>query len=413
MLAERHGATVPGLSTGAIRDWKPSRRFHRHCTCGRTRGLRYSPHASYRLRQTYRHSTNHRRVDRRRSAVDLRCRTWFSRCAGHTRQSDDEFKPEGFGSKAPFISHIVFVPVRQLARALPAECYSSDLQQVNIALRVLYRIPEASVVRIYKEFANDPFDSLIAPRVQEALKEVTALQSAEQIVKKREEIKAKALAATKEKIGSILIVEDIVLENITLSKELEAAIESKMVQEQEAAKARFTQQKSQIEADTAIIKAKGEAEAIASAAKRCATRPASSNLQIVEKWDGEAPLESVAAAAKTPAPISFCPSAHRRWPPPALRAMATANDPPRAAIRPAGRRRAGLSALPAISAGLGFRRTAGRELRYLWWPARRFWPSAFGWPSSSAKNAIESGARAAKIPIGRLGEVASGLSRWS
>ena len=167
----------------------------------------------------------------------------------------DEFKPEGFGSKSPFVSHIVSIPVRQLARALPAECYSSDLQQVNIALRVLYRIPEASVVKIYKEFAGDPFDSLIAPRVQEALKEVTALQSAEQIVKKREEIKAKALVATKEKIGSILIVEDIVLENITLSKELEAAIESKMVQEQEAAKARFTQQKSQIEADTAIIKA--------------------------------------------------------------------------------------------------------------------------------------------------------------
>jgi len=202
----------------------------------------------------------------------------------------DEFKPEGFGSKSPFVSHIVSIPVRQLARALPAECYSSDLQQVNIALRVLYRIPEASVVRIYKEFAGDPFDSLIAPRVQEALKEVTALQSAEQIVKKREEIKAKALVATKEKIGSILIVEDIVLENITLSKELEAAIESKMVQEQEAAKARFTQQKSQIEADTAIIKAKGEAEAIRIRGEALRDTPGLIQLQIVEKWDGKAPL---------------------------------------------------------------------------------------------------------------------------
>jgi prohibitin 2 len=180
--------------------------------------------------------------------------------------------------------------VRQLARALPAECYSSDLQQVNISLRVLYRIPEASVVKIYKEFAGDPFDSLIAPRVQEALKEVTALQSAEQIVKKREEIKAKALVATKEKIGSILIVEDIVLENITLSKELEAAIESKMVQEQEAAKARFTQQKSQIEADTAIIKAKGEAEAIRIRGEALRDTPGLIQLQIVEKWDGKAPL---------------------------------------------------------------------------------------------------------------------------
>jgi len=81
-----------------------------------------------------------------------------------------------------------------------------------------------------------------------------------------------------------------VLENITLSKELEAAIESKMVQEQEAAKARFTQQKTQIEADTAIIRAKGEAEAIRVRAEAIRDNPGLIQLQIVEKWDGKAPL---------------------------------------------------------------------------------------------------------------------------
>lgn len=202
----------------------------------------------------------------------------------------DEFKPEGFGTKQPFISSIIPIPVRQLARELPAECYSADLQQVNIHLRVLYRIPEASVVRIYKEYSGDPFDSLIAPRVLEALKEVTALQSAEQIVKQREHIKTKALSASKDKIGAILNIEDIVLENITLSKELETAIESKMVQEQEAAKARFTQQKAQIEADTAIIRAKGEAEAIRIRGEALRDTPGLIQLQIVEKWDGKAPL---------------------------------------------------------------------------------------------------------------------------
>lgn len=202
----------------------------------------------------------------------------------------DQFKPEGFGTKQPFISTIIPIPVRQLARELPAECYSADLQQVTIQLRVLYRIPEASVVRIYKEYSGDPFESLIAPRVLEALKEVTALQSAEQIVKQREHIKTKALASTKDKIGTILDVEDLVLENITLSKELETAIESKMVQEQEAAKARFTQQKAQIEADTTIIKAKGEAEAIRIRGEALRDTPGLIQLQIVEKWDGKSPL---------------------------------------------------------------------------------------------------------------------------
>ena len=39
-------------------------------------------------------------------------------------------------------------------------------------------VPEQSAVQIYKQFAGDPFDSLIAPRVQEAIKEVTAMQTA-------------------------------------------------------------------------------------------------------------------------------------------------------------------------------------------------------------------------------------------
>ncbi len=198
--------------------------------------------------------------------------------------------PEGFGTKAPFISHVQPVLVRQQTRELPAECYSSDLQQVNTVLRVLYRIPESSVVKIYQEFAGEPFASLVAPRVQEALKEVTALQSAEQIVKKREEIKSRTLEAARQKIDQLLIVEDIVIENITLSRELEAAIESKMVQEQEAAKARFTQQKTQIEADTAIIRAKGEAEAIRIRGEALRDTPGLIQLQIVEKWDGRSPL---------------------------------------------------------------------------------------------------------------------------
>lgn len=198
--------------------------------------------------------------------------------------------PEGFGTKTPFISHVQTVQVRQQTRELPAECYSSDLQQVNMQLRVLYRIPEASVVKIYQDYAGEPFDSLVAPRVQEALKEVTALQSAEQIVKRREEIKTRTLASAREKIAALLIVEDIVIENINLSRELETAIEAKMVQEQEAAKARFTQQKAQIEADTAIIKAKGEAEAIRIRGEALRDTPGLIQLQIVEKWDGRAPL---------------------------------------------------------------------------------------------------------------------------
>lgn len=215
----------------------------------------------------------------------------------------DQFLPEGFGFKTPFITSIVPVNIRQKTENLKADCFSSDLQQINTELRVLYRVPENSVVQIFKQFAGDPFDSLIAPRVQEAIKEVTALQTAEQIVKNREEIKQKALAAAKLKIGDILWVEDIVIRNIDLSSELERAIEAKMVAEQQAAQARFTQVQTEVEAETAIIRARGEAEAIKERGEALKLNPAFLRLQIVEKWNGKSPLVVPGAAGTTGAEL--------------------------------------------------------------------------------------------------------------
>ena len=200
------------------------------------------------------------------------------------------FKPEGFGLKAPFITTINQISIRQQTAEDKAECYSSDLQQITVDLKVLFRVPESSVVKIFQGFYGDPFDSLVAPRVQEALKEVAALQSAEQIVKNREQIKTRSLEIARRKVGTLLVIEDIVIQNIALTKELEHAIEAKMVQEQEASKSKYFQQRVQIEADTAVIKAKGEAESIVIRGEALKKNPAFVELQIVEKWDGLAPV---------------------------------------------------------------------------------------------------------------------------
>ena len=200
------------------------------------------------------------------------------------------FKPDGFGLKVPLITTIYPTSIRQQTAEDTAECYSADLQQVRVNLRVLFRIPEASVVKLFQDYYGEPFESLVAPRVQEAVKEVAALQSAEQIVKNREQIKTRALELTRQKIGSLLVVEDIVVQDIALTKELESAIEAKMVQEQEAAKSKYLQQRAQIEADTAVIQAKGEAESIRIRGKALKDNPAFVDLKIVDKWDGVTPL---------------------------------------------------------------------------------------------------------------------------
>jgi len=206
------------------------------------------------------------------------------------------FEQEGLVIKPPFITQIHQVSIQQQTEELACELYSSDLQQVNAKLRILYRVPEGSVVNLFQNFDGDPFPTLIAPRVVEALKEVASMQSAEMIVQNRETIKLEALESTRKKIGEtsgagpIVVIEDITISDLTLSPELNAAIEQKMAQREEAEQAKFVQRQAEIEAQTAIIKARGDGEAISIRGKALRDNPAFIQLEIVDKWDGISPV---------------------------------------------------------------------------------------------------------------------------
>ena len=199
------------------------------------------------------------------------------------------FKPEGFGFKTPFLTTVVPVTVRQRTVRMQAAVISKDLQEVRTDLKVLYRIPEESVVTIYQQFKGDPFLSLIQPRVDEAIKEVTKEHTAQEIVQQRALVKQRTLDAARTKVGELLQLVDLVIEDISLSSNLEAAIERKMVQEQEANKAVFEQQRAQIEAQIAVVRASGEAESIRIRGDALARNPELIELEIVRKWNGITP----------------------------------------------------------------------------------------------------------------------------
>ena len=206
------------------------------------------------------------------------------------------FEGEGFLVKPPFITRIEDVSIRQQTVELKTEFYSSDLQQVRATMRILFRIPETSVVALYQEYEGDVLETLVAPRVIEALKEVASTQSAEMIVQNRETIKQETLEATRRKIGEgpgsgpLVDIQDITLADLALSPELNAAIEQKMTQQEEALRAKFVQQQAEIEAQTEIIRARGEGEAIQIRGQALRENPAFIRLQIVERWDGVSPV---------------------------------------------------------------------------------------------------------------------------
>lgn len=196
----------------------------------------------------------------------------------------------GFGLKMPIVSSVRMVNVQQSTAELQASCFSSDLQAITIKVKVLFRIPESSVVAVTRDYAGDPFDTLVTPRIQEAVKEVTALRTAADIVQSREKVKTESLEASRLKIGSIINVDDLVIEDVSLSPELEAAIEAKMVQQQNAEKAVFTKQQAQTDADTLVIGANAQAESIKIQGAALQSNPALVSLKWVEKWDGHVPV---------------------------------------------------------------------------------------------------------------------------
>ena len=206
--------------------------------------------------------------------------------------------PEGF-VMVPMTTSVHEVSVRQQVAPLNATCFSSDLQQVTVHAKVMYRIPENKVINIFRDYTGNAFDSLIAPRVQESIKEVTANLTAEQLAKQREEVKIKTLALAQSKIKDLVILEDIVIENVDLSEQLKTAIEAKMVMEQEAAKAKYSQLKAQTEADTEVIRAEGEAKAIRIRGQALRETPGFIELQVVEKWNGVSPQTVVASDGNT------------------------------------------------------------------------------------------------------------------
>ena len=210
---------------------------------------------------------------------------------------------EGIHFKAPFITKIDEVSIRKIRVSFTTSCYSSDLQQVDARLAVVYSVPESNVITIYRSYAGDPFSQFVQPLVQESFKEVTATRSAERIVKEREIVKNEALASLKRKIAGLVEIHDVVIENLDLSDQLEKAIESKMVQQQEAARAEFAQQQAQIEAKTAQIRAEGEANAIRTRGEALLQYPNMVSFLIVEKWDGKSPSTIVLDSASTAASV--------------------------------------------------------------------------------------------------------------
>lgn len=203
-----------------------------------------------------------------------------------------EVKGEGLGVKLPWTS-IRQVEVRQKTVEHTSLVFSKDQQELKMHFKVFYKPKDSEVVTLFQKYSGDPFTSLVLPRIEESLKEQTVLLEATQILNEREKVKMRALEAAQKKIEKLVDVQDLSLVDIDFSPELKTAIEAKMVASQQAQKAVYLKNQAQVEAETALIKAQGEANAIKVQGEALRSNPAVLQLEIVRKWDGVSPTTVV------------------------------------------------------------------------------------------------------------------------
>jgi prohibitin 2 len=198
--------------------------------------------------------------------------------------------PEGITFKWPFIQRILDFPIMQLKADGRAPSFSSDLQNISFSFTVMYRVPANQVVKLFQQYKGEPYATLIEPRVQEVVKQVTALSRAEDLVKNRERVKEDTLAKLRLAVGDVLQIVDLSLTNIDLSDQLEQAIEQKVVREQEALAKSFELDKERKQAEITLVRAEAEAKAVGIKGDALKSAPEVIQLEIAQKWDGKAPL---------------------------------------------------------------------------------------------------------------------------
>lgn len=202
---------------------------------------------------------------------------------------DQMVKPEGLGFKLPWTT-ITPVQIKQDTKEHRTMCFSKDQQELNFHIKVLYKLNDSSVIKLFQNFAGDPFFALVLPRVEESLKEQTVMQDATTILAQRELVKSRALEAARKKVGEMLTIVDLVIVDVDFSPQLKQAIESKMIAAQQAQQAEYSKQQAKVEAETALIKAQGEANAISVHGKALRENPNVLQLEVVRKWNGVSPL---------------------------------------------------------------------------------------------------------------------------
>lgn len=225
-------------------------------------------------------------------------------------QALPEALEEGIHFVFPFITKVKPLDVRIQKATVDTAAASKDLQTVNAAIVVNYRIDKAKAVTLFREIGVDYLPTVIEPAIQEAFKSGSAKYTAEELITERSVVSQEIRESISNRLQQFGVVVDAVnITNFDFSAEFNKSIEDKMTAEQRAKQAEKELERYKFEAQQKVETAKGEAEAVLEKAKAEAeslklksefVTPELIWLTGVEKWDGKLPTHLFGSA---PTPV--------------------------------------------------------------------------------------------------------------
>ena len=199
---------------------------------------------------------------------------------------------EGLHFKIPFIQDIVMIDNRIVKLEVMTEAFSKDLQTVETTLAINYRVDKNKSYSIYKNVGPNYENVLITPAVNEVLKAITALYTAEESVTNRNMISEGLVEGLNEKLNEAgLYITDVNIINFDFSEAFISAIEEKQVAQQQLLKAETDKQKAitNAEAEAESIRIRAQAEADANRTIAASLTEEVIEYQKIQKWDGILP----------------------------------------------------------------------------------------------------------------------------
>lgn len=200
------------------------------------------------------------------------------------------------------LSRVHLVNVQINKHESDGDAASKDLQSVHTKITTNFNVAPASSAKLYSQVGMDYENKLFDGAIQETFKAITANYTAEELIKKREQVTGEITHLFKEKVSQLsdgaIRIDAVFIKNFQFGAAFNKAIEEKQVAEQTALKASRDLERIKIEADQARAKAQGVADATVMAAKADAEAfklksitlsPVMIQMAAIEKWNGALP----------------------------------------------------------------------------------------------------------------------------